>query len=352
MTALRVEGLTSIYLDSELETYSSVAVGYILRAMGHGLKIAYIDSSKTSTKLINFLENISLSNTLVKSFKKIHLETFTFRSEKKIAKGIIPSVEFYTIDDKIFWKSLNEFDLVIFDNINLEIIPFFTLSNFLRSKAIETEVICFTNKKKDYNKLKEEFNYGYIIEKKKVPTIVRNRNVKAITGEGKGKSLLSFGHLIRNFINKGDVKLVYFDKGDQFYGEMRFFNALKEWKKMHKNYGTFDYVATGIPRREAGGYRSRNIPADIEEAKQGLMLLKTALKKQTPVVADELSETVEKKLLTIGEVVTVLEQVSNELLITGKHIQPEIRALCNEIYYIKTEKEPKRKKGLKKGIDF
>lgn len=352
MASMRVEGLNSIYLDEELESFSSIAAGHIIRALGHGLKVAYVDSSKKSSKLINFFENLSLSSSFVKSFDRIYIETYTFRDENKIAKGIIPSVEFFSIDKQLFWKSLEKVDVVIFDNLNLEMVPFFSLSNFLRNRNPETEVISFVNNKKDYDKLKEEFNYGYIVEKNKERSLVQNKNVIALTGEGKGKSLLSFGHLIREFINKNDVKLVYFDKGDQFYGEMKFFNSLKEWKKTHKNYGTFDYVATGIPRRGREGIRTNNTPADIKEAQEGLMLLQTALKKQTPVVADELSETIEKKLLSIDEVVEVLENVRNELIITGEHIQKEIKSLCHQIITLHIDKKPKKEKGLKKGIDF
>ena len=45
MTKTRTIGLNHIYLDTNIENYSNIAVGYILRALGHGLKVAYIDFS-------------------------------------------------------------------------------------------------------------------------------------------------------------------------------------------------------------------------------------------------------------------------------------------------------------------
>ena len=97
MINLRTYGLNHIYFDENIEDFSNVAVGLIIRALGHGLKIAYIDCSNTASKFTNFLENLSLSNSFIKKFDRFLIDIYRFKSDKIMSKTILPLVEFTNI---------------------------------------------------------------------------------------------------------------------------------------------------------------------------------------------------------------------------------------------------------------
>lgn len=353
MLDARIKGLTHAYLDEKAEGYSNVAAGLLCRAVGHGLKVAYVDVQNSASKFFNFLENLCISHFFVKKFLRLHIETFSFRNGK-IQRGILPLVEFFTIDEKIFWNSLNNFDLIIFDNFEFnEDITKYKLINFINSKSPMSEVVFVFSSKKDFKEVKDNFDlvseYKYSSNK----GLLSKKNIINLTGEGKGKSTYSFGYVLRNFINKKDVKLVYFDKGGNFYGEKFFFDNLKNWARSNTFYGKFDYVSTGIARFDGQSFRFENIPADFKEAGDGLMLLKTALRKQTPVIAEELNTTIKTGLLNLNDVMNVLEGTQNELLITGRYSPKQIMDLSSTIIEVIEHKHYIKKGfGVRKGIDF
>lgn len=353
MIGTRVIGQNHIYLDEKIEGYSNIAVGLLLRAVGHGLKVAYVDVCSKATKFTNFLENLSLSYSFVKKFDRLHVETFVFKENDKISKAIIPLVEFYSINNDIFWKSIGKFDLVIFDNVTLEHISQAKIKSFMENKDPNEEAVFIFSDKKGFNKVKDDFDLISELKYTTNNSLISKSNITNITGNGKGKSTFSFGYLLRGFIAKADVKLVYFDKGGDFYGERFFFNAIKKWSKENNLYGTFDYVATGMRRFDGQKFRFENIDEDIREAKEGLMLLKTALKKQTPVIAEELNTTIRTGLLKLDEVLEVVDSAENELLITGRYSPKEILDRSGTIVEVNEIKHySKSGKGVRKGIDF
>ena len=285
MQNTRDYGLNHIYFDENAKDYSNVSVGLLLRAIGHGLKIAYVNCSGNSNKFTNFLENLSLSYSFTKKIPSFHMDIFTFKKDGKISRTFIPSVEFNTINEDLFYKIINDYDLIIYDLISFDKISEYKISNLLSSKKENTEIIITTNSYGEFEKIKNKFDLVSIYKRTNNKLLGKKENIINITGNGKGKSTYSFGLIIRNFIEKQDVKLVYFDKGGDFYGERVFFEALKRWAKENNMYGKFDYVSTGCQRFDGTTFRFENNPQDIKEAKEGLMLLKTSLKLQTPVIA-------------------------------------------------------------------
>lgn len=347
----RTTGISQIYFDST-SNYSYISIGYLIRCMGHGLKIAYVDTKKNSSKIINVIENLSLSNKFKKELPKLHIETFTFTQKDKISRGIIPLVEFHTINQSLFWKELKKFDIIIFDNILFEHFTKTQLISFIRNKNNDTEIILTTSDISDFEELAPELDAAYKISQKKTSSLLSNKNIVSLTGDGNGKSVYGFGYLFEQFIKKQDVKLVYFDKGDNFYKEMEIFKALKIWKKENSYlYGNFDFVQTGVPRFDGPSSRLENSDSDKKEAKEALMLLKTSLKKQTPVVADQISRVINSNLLTIKEVLDVLNTVENELIVSGEKMPKEILSISNKKIEIENIKSPKIP-GRMKGIDF
>jgi cob(I)alamin adenosyltransferase len=353
MEGTRTLGEKHAYLDTHSKDFSNLSLGLIARASGHSLKIAYVDFEDTAKKLNQFLENLSLSTQFIKNFDKLHIETFTFKKNEKISRSIIPLVEFYSINENIFKKDLEKFDLIIFDNINSRNINEIKLKSIIKPKNPFAEIVCIFNEEKYFNKLSDEFDLitKYNFSGPNYPII--QKNIFNITGNGKGKSTYSFGYIIRNFIEKKDVKLIYFDKGGNFYGEKVFFKALKDWGKNNSLYGRFDWVSTGNQRFDGKRFRFENTPEDIREAKEGLMLLKTSLKKQTPVLAEELNTTVNSKILKVNEILEILKDLKNELVISGRNSPKEILEISDKILEVQEIKHYMYKgKGVRKGIDF
>ena len=352
MYSTRAIGQAHIYLDSGLIGFSNMSTGLLVRAIGHGLKVAYVDVGGEASKFTNFLENASLSHSFVKKFDRLHIEIFQFKKNNKVAKAIIPSVEFYTINESMFWDSFKGFDLVIFENSNFEKVSKEKMINFLKNRDTNLEVVFTMKDSKEFDEVKDYFDlvskYNYHENKG-----FGLRDIFVITGNGKGKSTYGFGYMIRNFIEKKDVKLVYFDKGGDFYGERVFFDALKPWSKQNKIYGDFDYVATGMKRFDGRTFRFENVEGDFREAKEGLMLLRTALKKQSPVIADEINTTIQTGLLELKDLLKVLDEVKNQLVMTGRYCPPEVFKVAKRIveveevkHYLATGQQ------VRKGIDF
>jgi len=347
----RAIGLSHIYLDEEIDGFSNLSVGILVRALGHNLKVAYVDVSNTATKFTNFLENLSLSNQFVKSFDRLYIENYSFKSEDKISKTILPLVEFNTINRKIFRNSLGNYDLVIFDNVTFDKLKEEEIKSILENKNQLTEVVFTLSDKKEYNKIKKHFDIRTTYEYKNNNSLLTNKNIITIGGNGRGKSIYSFGYVIRNFIYKKNIKQIFFDKGDDIYGEFVFFSALKQWSKMNRLYGQFDFVQSVAKRYLGPVFRSEIIDLDRKEAQEAFMLLKTALRKQTPVIADELIDILRDGVLNEDEVIKTLQNIDNELMITGNGFLKTILDISGVVVNVENENESQNL-GMRIGIDF
>lgn len=354
MLGTRAIGLSHIYYDKNIGGFSNVAAGMVIRAIGHGLRIAYIDCSSSAKKFTNFLENLCLSHSFVKSFSSFHIEIFSFlQSRGKISKSILPLVEFHNITEDIFWNTINKFDLIVFDNFNLDLISEYKITNILENREINSEIVFTTSSESDFKKIRDKFDFGISFTYTKNPLLSSSRNIINIQGESRGKSTYSYGHILRKFFEKKDVKMIYFDKEGNFYGEKIFFKALKKWMDEHSFYGSLDYVSTGYKRYEGRKYRDTIVTEDIKEAENGLMLLETSIKKQTPVLAEDLSNVVINNIIPIEKAEKILEQVNRELIITGKVSPKNFLKLSNIVIDVKDFNLDKRSnKETRKGIDF
>jgi cob(I)alamin adenosyltransferase len=264
----------------------------------------------------------------------------------------MPLVEFHNIDSKMFWELLKDFDLVLFDNVDIEVLGKFKVINYLQNRDVGQEVVFTVSNKKFFDEIKDYFSLAssYVCKSKKN---LMTSNITAVTGNGKGKSTYGFGFLLRNYINKKDVKLIYFDKGGNFYGERNFFDALKIWSLNNNLYGKFDYVATGLQRFDGKRFRFENNEHDLVEAREGLMLLKTALLKKTLVIADELNTVVKTGLVKLDDVKDVLSSVQGDLMMTGRYLEKDISDLSSLVVEVEEIKHyVTQGKGVRKGIDF
>lgn len=304
-----------VYFDKNISDYSNISAGLLIKAIGFGMKIAYIDTKDSATKLTNFIENLSLSYSFVKSLKRFQLDIYKPKQNQKISKILIPAVEFCNITQDMFYNSLYEYDIIIIDNLDFEILNKMKIISLIKNSS--SQIIITTGDDKVFDEIKIECNSKYICDYKENHSLVVNKNIINISGNGEGKTTYSLGYLIRRFLDKNEVKLIYFDKGDDIYGDPIFLGSLKKWSRENNLYGTFDFVKTGIRRQFNNQSRNEITIQDTKEANDALMLLKTALKKESPVIADELNSMIEKGILKLDEVMHVLDEVKKELVITG-----------------------------------
>jgi len=331
MSSFNIKEKNIIYLDPKTSDFSNIAAGLLIQAIGNQRSVAYINFENKAIKLTNFIENVSLSYSFVKALNRFHVDIYNFKDENKISKTIIPLVEFCMISTDMFYNSLNNYDLIIIDNYNSKYMSNIKIKSVIENNP-KAQVILITANEKIFKNISIHFNTKIHCKYTKNKTITTNlSSIVNIVGDAMGKSLYSIGYLLRQFLYKKDVKLIYFDKGDNIYGDAVFFKALKKWVIENNLYGTFDFVKTGIKRYTTQGYRIENTILDRKEAKDTLMLLKTALKKQTPVVADELNTIIYKNILKIEEILPILNNVKNELIITGKTSHKELLNISKDI---------------------
>jgi len=351
MVNFRASAVSHIYLDEKLNGFSNFAIGLMIRAMGHSLRVAYVDVSGKSTKFTNFIENLSLNYSFVKSFSRMHVEMFSFKSYNRISKVIIPLVEFNTIDRKMFFNSLRNYDLVIFDNVDFSILSEEEIKEVVKNRFDLTEMVFVFSKVEFFEKIEPFVDIATKYNYKSNQTLLSNKNIINLYGDARGKSIYSFGFIIRNFLEKRDVKLIYFDKGDNINGEILFFLALKKWAKTNNFYGSFDFVVNGAKRFIGHEFRNDVSKLDKIEADEALMLLKTSLKTNSIIVADELGRVVSEKILNETEVIDVLKLVKNKLLITGSIKEPDFEKIAGELIEV-TDLKKDINIGFKKGVDF
>lgn len=325
------EEKTYIYLDENIKDFSSLSAGLLIAGLGQGIKIAYINPNPNAKKLTNFIENLSLNYSFVRNLNIRMMGIFMPKSKEIITKTILPQVEYLNMTKDMFWKDLDNFEIIIFDNLNLEGENSFEkikLISLLKNKNPKTQIIAITPEKKVFENLKSEFNNAIKCELQKNNGLTKIKGITTIYGSSQGKSIFAYGELLRGFLYKADVKLIYFNKPYDNYGDITFFKYLKKWQFENSFYGTFDYVQTGAKPTETQEKK-------VKEAKEALMLLKTSLKKQSPVIADEILNIINENLLTSEEINEVLRNTNNQVILTGDIITNEIKNISENLIEFK-----------------
>lgn len=330
----RKSGLTHCYYDSNLINYSNTSLGLICRGLGANYKIAYFNSKKNSFPLVDF-------------FYKFYLKNLDFISYDSFGINYVKS-----------------YDLIIFDDFDFKVIKKETLLNLLLNKSEKTEFVLILKDKKDYSEIKDYFDLvsEYVYSTNKNPKknndknlsgdsvnkklISPKENITILSGKGKGKSTYSFGFAIRNLIDKKYVKLVYFDKGGDFYSEMKFFDKMKYVKKR------FTYYQFGEKRFDGKSFRFENNKNDILEAEFALNELKRSYEDQV-FIADELNTLIGSKLISEDKIYNLLNSIENQILITGRCDSKKILGLSRFKIEVKEIKHYMKKgEKVRFGIDY
>ena len=224
---------------------------------------------------------------------------------------------------------------------------------FLENKNKNTEVVFAFSNKSELEEIKDKFDLISYYDYKNNNTSNNFNLSYNITGNGKGKSTYSFGYLIRKFIEKKDVALLYFDKGGDFYSEREFFRSLEKFSEENRFYGRFNFFVSGNVRFDGKNFRFKNSNEDIVEAKRGLNLLKENLKEKEVIVLEELNSTISLKLLNLEEVIPILNSLKSEVMITGRYSPKDLVSISKcLVEVIEIEHYSKRGHLVRKGIDF
>lgn len=324
------EEKTYIYYDENINDFSSLGAGLLATGLGQGAKIAYINSNPNAKKLTNFIENLNLNYTFVRNLNIKSMGIFVVKNEKIITKTLLPEVEYLNMTKEMFWKDLENFDLIIFDNFDLENYEKIKVISLLNNKNPKTQIIAITPNKNTFKEIKNNFNNSIICKNKKNNGLTKINGITTIYGKGEGKSIFAYGELLRGFLYKADVKLIYFNKIHDYYGDINFFKALKKWQTENSFYGTLDYVQTGTKIND-------DKDTKIKEAKEALMLLQTSLKKQSPVIADEILNLINSNILNNNEIIDILNNTKNQIILTGEEITTQIMNISENL--LEFEKE-------------
>ena len=356
MIKKRLEGEINLIIDKENFTLQEIALGNIIRVMGHPFKIGVVSQNNEFSKITTFLENLCISNKFTRLYERLHLETFNIL-DNKIQRGILPEVEFQTIESKKLLNILYTFEFIIFLNPNLDFLNSDTFINFLKEKQDETEIIILSTNQLD-SKVKKYIDNIYNVKFKKNQNLVSNKNINLVINSPFSQTF-SYGYLIKKFIEKNNVKLVSFEKGDNIYGEFIFFEGIKKFKKDYQYYGEFDYVITGTPRIKENSLRVSNTYLDLKEGSEALMLAKTAIKKQSPVILDNIENGLKYNTINENDFIKIIESPLNEVIIPFRYhenITDSIFKISKNILeFEKIKKKEEKDKNIiriKKGIDF
>jgi cob(I)alamin adenosyltransferase len=167
------------------------------------------------------------------------------------------------------------------------------------------------------------------------------------TGDGKGKTTAALGMALRAAGHRKKTLIVQFIKNFKNYGELKF---LKKYD-------------CGIEIKSIGkGYvkiRGDKFPFQehVKTAKQALMFAKDKIlsKKYDIVVLDEINIALEKNLLTLQEVIELIQQKppSLHLVLTGRSAPKKLLQLADLVSEVKEIKHP-YKKGIsaQKGMEY
>jgi cob(I)alamin adenosyltransferase len=178
--------------------------------------------------------------------------------------------------------------------------------------------------------------------------------IQVYTGDGKGKTTAALGLSIRAISQGLNVKIVYFDKGGDFYGERKILDFLIAGGH------SINYQVTGLPRfnPETQKFRFGVTDDDKAEGKKGLEIVKEIFaspEKTDILILDEINPALALGIIELAEVLEILQNKPEkvELILTGRNAHNEVVALADLV----TEMKPVKHyfdQGLsaRKGIEY
>ena len=168
--------------------------------------------------------------------------------------------------------------------------------------------------------------------------------VQVYTGDGKGKTSAAFGLAIRALGRGLKVYIIQFIKGGFDYGELHTTEQLSNLEL--KAFGSGKFITEKPPKEE-----------DVRLAREAFEFTKKIVAKgeYDIVVLDEVNVALNLKLITVEEVLKMLENKPKhvELILTGRNAPTEIIKMADLVTEMKEIKHPFQK-GMppRKGIEY
>jgi len=166
------------------------------------------------------------------------------------------------------------------------------------------------------------------------------------TGNGKGKTTAALGMVIRAIGYDWKVLMIQFIKGDWMYGE------LEGYKKLAPNF-ELKRMGKGFVRIMGD---KKPIEDHIEAAKIALNYVKDNMNKDYDIVIlDEVNVAIKEKLLTVDEVLDVVQNKPSylNLILTGRNAPNKIIEVADLVTEMTEIKHP-FKQGIlaQPGVDY
>ncbi len=337
-------GKNFFYLYEKILDYTDISVGIIIKSISLNEKVAYVDFKGNAKKLTNFFENLSLSKEFSKEHLRIKLDIYS-NNNSHITKSILPMVEYQNLDRSAFFKNLVEdYDKIIFENIEGCDIDFELLMKFLKLKNEKTNVIFTSSCERFLNRISAQIDKISIIKTVCENSLISNKNVNYfLSNSCENRRLNSYGNVIRNFIDK--VKVIYIsflEKGSD--EEKVFFWNLKIYSKNNPLYSNFDFIIFNNR-----SLVSRKNLVNLEDYEEYLKLLITILKKNIyTVVIDNIYNLFVKNNVYFDEVLDLLKKVNTRICINSDKNTKKIYEMANKtIRYYDYNQIQEDKKSIK-----
>ena len=181
---------------------------------------------------------------------------------------------------------------------------------------------------------------------KQIPRSKRKGLIFVYTGNGKGKTTAALGMAVRAVGYDWKILMVQFIKGDWMYGELEGYKRLSpnlELKRMGKGFV-----------RIMGD--KKPIEDHIQAAKTALQYVKEQLSNDYDlIILDEVNVAIKEGLLTVQEVLEVLNQrpAYLQIVLTGRYAPPEIIDAADLVTEMTEIKHPYQKGILAQpGVDY
>ncbi len=179
-----------------------------------------------------------------------------------------------------------------------------------------------------------------------VPREERRGLTIVYTGNGKGKTTAALGMVVRAMGYDWKVLMVQFIKGDWMYGE------LEGYKKLAPNF-ELKRMGKGFVRIMGD---KKPIEDHIEAAKTALKYAKDNMSKDYDIIIlDEVNVAIKEKLLTVDEVVDVIQSrpLYLNIVLTGRNAPDKIVELADLVTEMTEVKHPFQKGIMAQpGIDY
>lgn len=142
--------------------------------------------------------------------------------------------------------------------------------------------------------------------------------IHVYTGDGKGKTTAGLGLAIRALGRGLRVKIVYFDKGGNDYGERKILDLLQQ------HVGAIEYFAYGLNRiDQKGRFRFGVLPEDCREGERALKKVEEIFSEKSCdlLILDEINSSLSLGIVELGVFLRLLSKKppEMELVLTGRN---------------------------------